>query len=274
MNKDQNGKSNMPEILHGRRVFLGTLATVGLSGRVSHVGCLADDAKVDPRELARKVESRYASCKTYRDTCLARMVFRNAGGEEQDLGERKPSKITTAFLRPDKLRFEFDNELGGKLIRNLIWMDGRAVKTWWDVRPGVQTPESLHFALGAAAGVTESTSVTIPPLLLSELLKRPNALSNGPGHLALLDDEAIGAHARRRLRRRFEAVNFQTQKNFEVVDTFWIDAKTFAIRRVVKEMEIGEGRSVGTLDLEPEFDVEIPASALAFDPPKPKPKDK
>jgi hypothetical protein len=84
------------------------------------------------------------------------------------------------------------------------------------VRPGVQTPESLELALGAAAGGTQSSSMTIPPPLLPGLLNRSNALSGG----------------------------------------------------VVQEMQLDEFRSVGTLDLEPEFDVELPVAALAFDPPE------
>ena len=254
-----------------RRAFLGALAALGISGRILHRSALAVDAKPDPRDLARKVETVYASCRTYRDTGQATQVFRNAQGQEQGRADRKPRKITTAFVRPDKFRFEFDDDRGGRLIRNLIWMDGRSLKSWWDLRPGVQTPESLQFALGAAAGVTESSSMTIPPLLLPALLKRPNALSEGPGELSLLEDEAIGPHDCHRLRRRYDAVNFQNKRNFEVVDTYWIDAKTSAIRRVVKEMQLDEGRAVGTLDLEPEFDVELPVAALAFDPPEAKP---
>jgi len=261
----------MHDIRVDRRIFFGALAALGISGRIFHRSSRAEDAKPDPLGLARKVETVYASCRTYRDTGQAIQVFRNAHGQVQGLGDRKPRKITTAFARPDKFRFEFDEDRGGKLIRNLIWMEGRSLKTWWDLRPGVQTPESLRFALGAAAGVTESSSVTIPPLLLPESLNRPHALSEGPGELSMLEDEAIGPHPCHRLRRRYEAVNFQTRKNFEVVDTYWIDAKTYAIRRVVKEMQLDEGRSVGTLELEPEFDVELPVAALTFDPPEAKP---
>ena len=261
----------MYDIRPDRRAFLGTLAAVGISGPIFHRPSLADDAKPDPVGLARKVETLYASCRTYRDTGKVNQVVRDARGQEQGIGEIKPRKITTAFVRPDKFRFEFDDERRGKLTRHLIWMGDRKVKTWWDIRPGVQTPMSLELALGAAAGVTESSSVTIPPLLLPELLNRPKAMSEGPGKLSLLEDEAIGPHACRRLRRRYEALNFQTKKNFEVVVTYWIDAKTSAIRRVVQEMQLDEFRSVGTLDLEPEFDVELPVAALAFDPPEAKP---
>src|SRR5689334_12495698 len=122
----------MHDIRAGRRAFLGTLAALGLSGRISHRPSLADDAKVDPLELARKVETMYASCKTYRDTGQVKSVIRNARGEELGAGESRPRKITTTFVRPGKFRFEFDSERGGTPIRNLIWMDGRAVKTWWD----------------------------------------------------------------------------------------------------------------------------------------------
>lgn len=261
----------MQDIRADRRAFLGTLAALGVSGQLGRAGP-ADDVNAGALALARKVEAVYGSCKTYRDSGHAEQVLRGLPEQPKAAaGEPRPRKITTAFVRPDRFRFEFDGERAGKPVRHLIWTDGPAVKTWWDVRPGVGTPESLKFALGAAAGVTESSSMTIPPLLLPGPLKRPHPLSEGPGSLSLLEDEAIGPHACRRLRRRYEAVNFQTRKNFEVVDTFWIDAKTSAIRRVVKEMQLDEGRSVGTLELEPEFDAEIPLAELAFDPPQVKP---
>jgi hypothetical protein len=265
------GEYDMHDLRPDRRAFLGTLAAVGISGPIVHRPSFADDAKPDPVGLARKVETLYASCRTYRDRGKVNLVVRDARGQEKRFGEIKQRKITTAFVRPDKFRFEFDDERGGKLIRNLIWMGDGKVRTWWDIQPRVETPMSLESALGAAAGVTESSSVTIPPLLLPRLLNRPKALSGGPGKLSLFDDEAIGPHACRRLRRRFEALNFQTKKNFEVVVTYWIDAKTSAIRRVVQETELDEFRGVGTLDLEPEFDVALPVAALAFDPPESKP---
>jgi hypothetical protein len=261
----------MNDIRPDRRAFLGTVGALGILGPIFQRSSPAEDAKLDPLGLARKVEKLYSSCKTYRDAGELNRVIRDAHGQEQGIGESKPCKITTAFVRPDKFRFEFDEDLRGKLTRHLIWMGDGKVKTWWDIRPGVQTPKSLEMALGAAAGVTQSTSVTIPPLLLPALLNRPNALSKGPGKLSLLEGEAIGPHACRRLRRQHEALNFQTKKKFDVVDTFWIDAKTFAIRRVVQEMQLEEFRAVGTLDLEPEFDVELPIAAIAFDPPDAKP---
>ncbi len=254
-----------------RRAFLGALAALGLSGRIRDRPARGDDAKPDPVGLARKVEALYASCRAYRDSGRLVQTFRDAEGKDLVPADRKPRGLATAFVRPDKFRFEFDDDRGGKPVRNLIWMDGAAVKTWWDIRPGIEAPESLSFALGAAAGVTESSSVTIPHLLLPKALGRPNALSAGPGELAPLEGGAIGPHACHRLRRRFKAVNFQTGKDFEVVHTYWIDAKTSAIRRVVNEMQLEEGRSVGTMDLEPEFDAEVPAEALAFDPPEVKP---
>jgi hypothetical protein len=235
----------MNDIRPDRRAFLGTLAALGISGPILQRPSPSHEAKLDPLGVARKVEKLYSSCKTYRDASKLNRVYRDAHGQEQGIGEIKPCTITTTFVRPDKFRFEFDEDRRGKLTRHLIWMSEGKVKTWWDIRPGVETPKSLEMALGAAAGVTQSTSVTIPPLLLPALLNRPNALSKGPGKLSLLEDEAIEPQACRRLRRQSEALNFQTKKKFDVVDTFWIDAKTFAIRRVVQEMQLEQFRAVG-----------------------------
>ncbi len=253
-----------------RRAFLGALAALGAGGWAFRRASRAAEAKPDPADLARKVEAIYGSCRTYRDS--GRLVQTFLSPEGKDLLNGQPARtIATAFVRPGKFRFQHDGEIGGRPIRNLIWMDGAEVKTWWDVRPGVETPESLSYALGAAAGVSGSSSMTIPPLLLPKLLGQPGAMSKGLGELSLLEDEAIGPHACRRLRRQNKAINFQTKKDFEVVTTYWVDAKTSAIRRVVQEMQIEQGRVINALDLEPEFDAEIPAEALQFDSPGAKP---
>lgn len=252
-----------------RRRFLAVLAAAGSAwGHVSE-GRASSVAPPEAEDLARKVEERYATCRSYRDTGTVTRSAREPDGTLQTFPLTAPRKVVTAFVRPDRLRFEFDDLRVGKPVRHIIWMDGKAVKTWWDVRPGVETPESLQFAIGAAAGVTESTSVTIPPLLLPDVLNHKRPLSQGPGKLVSLDDEKVGPHACHRLRREYEAVRFRTGKNFGVIETYWIDAGSLLIRRVVTEMQVEPGWSIGTFDIEPRIDVDVPPDALAFNPPGP-----
>lgn len=257
----------MPSHLVRRRDILCALAAgvvVPAASRTSR----GDDTRPDALSLARKVEALYAGCRSYRDRGTVASVMRGDDGKDQPADGSAPRTVTTAFARrPDRLRFEYIANRNGRRYRHLIWMDDKLVKTWWDVRPGVETPESLQLALGAAVGVTESASVAITSLLVPTRLARPHALSEGPGELTLLDDEAIGPHRCRRLCRKFEAVNFDSGKKFNVVDTRWVDAKSLLIRRYVNEMGLARGRFVGTIDLEPEIDVDIPPGALAFDPP-------
>lgn len=258
----------MPKNLISRRRILRVLTASSLLGLARWPAARADDDKPLAVELARRVEDRYASCKSYRDSGRATQKFMDREGKVIAMLDRKPRTITTAFVRPDRFRFEFDDENGPKTIRNLIATDGQQVSVWWDIRPGVEHPESLSLALGAAAGVTESASVTIPPLLLPDTLGRPRALSTGAGELSALDDETLDKHRCHRLQRRCEAINFEDKSKFLVVTTYWIDAASLAIRRVDLSMDIKLGTVLGTITLEPEFDVDLKAEALAFDPPE------
>lgn len=254
-----------------RRRFLAVLAAVGSAWRLLPEGRASADTPPEAEDLARKVEERYAACRSYSDTGTVVRSAREPDGTAQTFPLTAPRKVVTAFVRPDRLRFEFDDLRAGKPVRHIIWMDGKTVKTWWDVRPGVETPESLQFAIGAAAGVTESTSVTIPPLLLPAVLGRKPALSRGLGKLVSLDDEKVGAHLCHRLRRAYEVAGFRDGKTFGVIDTYWIDAQDLLIRRVAREMQVGPGWTIGTFDLDPKFDVDVPPDALAFNPPEPRP---
>ena len=111
--------------------------------------------------------------------------------------------FATAFVRPDQFRFEFNDRdsvvkdpQGDRLSRYIIWSDGKEVQTWWDVKPGIEKPESLSLALGAAFGVSGGTSSTIAGLLMPEQMSGGKLqLINFPMGFTLGEEGQLGAHA-------------------------------------------------------------------------------
>jgi outer membrane lipoprotein-sorting protein len=213
----------------------------------------ADEPKPEAlkaQDVLDRMAKAYAGCKSYRDSGVVKTVFIKATGNRT---VDKP--FTTAFVRPDRFRFEYREEAGGQERRYIVWRKGKEVQTWWDVRPGVEKPESLNPALAGATGVSASSAHTVPALLLPK--------------------EVEG----RRLMDITEAKQVKDAK-LDKVDCFriegmfggspttlWIDQKTFLVRRIDAQKKFGNFRTEETTTYAPVIDEEIPDKKLEFDPP-------
>ena len=197
----------------------------------------------------------YSECKSYRDTGLVETLFIQANGNRT---VEKP--FTTAFIHPDRFRFEYRDQMGNQLSRYIIWANGKDVQTWWDVRPGVQKKDSLASALGAATGVSSGSARRIPGLLLSDQI--------GAGW----DIKALGE------RKRIEDAKLAKVDCFRVQGvtgvptdgpvTLWIDKATFLVRRIDEQGMFDNFRTETTTTYDPVIDGEITDKMLEFDPPK------
>ena len=113
---------------------------------------------LDARQILERTAKVYAECKTYRDSGVVKTLFIQEG---RNRTVSKP--FTTAFVRPDRFRYEFKNRRGEyEFDRYLVWRKGQDVRTWWDVRPGVEEKADLDGALSAARGVSGASSYTRP----------------------------------------------------------------------------------------------------------------
>jgi outer membrane lipoprotein-sorting protein len=205
-------------------------------------------------ELISRMAQVYRSCASYRDTGTVSIVYFEKFGKRT---EERPFK--TAFVRPDKFRFEYTETtfVGGKR-QYIVWQGGRVVKTWWDVKPGVGTPSSLDMALAGATGVSGGSAHTVPRLLLSEAVsgrslgemkdvKRLGDTPCGEGTCARLSGVYAGS-------RR----------------TVWVDLKSLLLRRLEVETVFPDFRTEETTTYEPVVDGEVPAQLLAFGEPQAK----
>jgi hypothetical protein len=197
----------------------------------------------------------YAECESYRDSGVVTTVFFESRGQRT---VKRP--FTTAFVRPDRLRYEFLDRRGEEEFdRYLVWRAGEEIRTWWDVNPGVEHESSLERALAGATGVSGGSAYTIPGFLLPDelngslaaRLRDPEVLANG---------EIGGARC-----HRIRGIAAGGARPEPV--TYWIEAESKLLRRIEEQMRFDDFGTVETTDYEAEIDVPIDASLLAFDPP-------
>ena len=215
-----------------------------------------DPAKKDlsAKEILDRVLKTYAKCETYSDSGEVSITFIENTGKRIDI---RP--FTTAFIRPDRFRYQYQaNHAPNKVSRYLIWRKGDDVRSWWDITPGGQKPQTLGLAMGGAAGVSGGSSTTVPGLLI------PKEVGGSPlialTELKRGEDEKLdGTDC-----YRVEGMSFKTPL------TLLIEKKTFLLRRITEFNDFGNFQTEQSTSYKPTMGEKIPDEALVFDPPKPK----
>jgi hypothetical protein len=229
---------------------------------------------MSPNDILSAMADAYASCVSYRDT--GSVVTRFLHQEPKD-GHTSTKPFRTAFVRPDKFRFEYAHE--GR--RYIVWSHGQSTRTWWGVDPGVEEAESLGLALAGATGISSGSAHTVPVLLLPGVVSGRRLYDN-LAEAALAGDENVGGagchlvalrykenpDAFERLRRSVSAATAQRLERWANAPTLcWIDRESFLIRRIkdATQWETFGSETVTTYD--PAFGVPIGEDELRFDPP-------
>jgi outer membrane lipoprotein-sorting protein len=190
------------------------------------------------QQILARMATTYATCKSYRDSGQVTNFF---SPQHIDV---KPFR--TAFVRPNQFRFEYDDP--GPEKPYIVWAKGDTVRTWWYVRPGVQTPPSLGLGIAGATGVSGGSAHTIPTLLLPDQIggRSMSSLTD----LTRLPDEAVD-----------DTPCFKLQGKFaDEPTTLWLAKETYLIRRIVEDTKLTRTTTV----YRPEIDKEIPAEELEF----------
>jgi len=192
-------------------------------------GVAADKEATDgltAQQILDKMADTYATCKSYRDS----------GVVTNDFGPRPGSLATyprhvdvepfhTAFVRPERFRFEYQNPTPDK--QYIIWSNGEDVRKWWYIKPGEEKQTSLEMAVAGATGVSSGSAHTIPALLLPQKVggRRLTMLTD----LKRLPDEALEQTPCFKLEGKF--VNRPT--------TLWLDKARFLLVRMPATAEHG-----------------------------------
>jgi outer membrane lipoprotein-sorting protein len=217
------------------------------------VNCTAaDDAPqsdlLSVAQILERMGKTYADCKTYRDTGTVKTEFLEPTGNFTT-----EKRFRTAFVRPDRFRFEFQETENNVKHRYVVWSKGTEHQTWWDIQPGVKKPDSLASALSAATGVSGGSARMVPALLLPTAVKGWKLTDLKEAKRG--DDAEIGKLACFRVRGMSP-----TDKM-----TIWIDKKSYLTRRI----ELERASDTTTMTYEPVMDENLNEKLLEFDvPPK------
>jgi outer membrane lipoprotein-sorting protein len=212
----------------------------------------AKPAELSAQQIVERMAKAYSDCKSYRDSGIVETLFVEAVGNRT---VKKP--FTTAFVRPDRFRFEYKETLGNQEMRFIAWSNAKEVQTWWDVKPGIEKAQSLVLALGGAAGVSGNASLNIPQLLLPDKM--------GWRRLALTEP------------KRAEDGKLDKVECFRVEGkyggnpiTVWMDKKSYLVRRIDEQAAFDNFRTEQTTIYDPTINEKITDMMPAFDPPAPK----
>jgi hypothetical protein len=208
-------------------------------------------------QLLERMAKTYAECRTYQDSGIVRTDFVHADPEEDFTTY---TSFTTAFVRGDAFRFEFgDADENGLIIDNrcILHRRGIHITTHWDINGGFGKVYSLADALGGAAGISDSTSRRVPPLLLPKELPSPR-LSEIKEPKWIEDAEHDGVACYRVEGKRGGGST-----------TLWIDKQTFLLRRIDSVSHFKKFRADQTTTFLPVMNKEVAAEALRFDPKDP-----
>jgi outer membrane lipoprotein-sorting protein len=202
-------------------------------------------------QILQRVASTYAKCRSYQDSGLVETIF-----IETDREWTEKISFKTAFVRPDRFRFEYAESKCEEQNKYIIWQDGDEVLTWWDISPGIKEPPSLGMAIAGATGVSYGSANTIPALFL------PKEICG----YAVVD--LAGA-------KRIDDATCEKDECFRIEGdwfgsptTIWIDKATYLIRRIDSSHQFEDFRTSDTTTYEPEINVDIPDELLEFNPPE------
>lgn len=228
-------------------ILVASIARIGSADEPKQVALTA-------MQILDRMAKTYADCKSYSDSGLVKTVFIDADGNRT---VEKP--FNTAFVRPDRFRFEYHEKAGDeRKNRYLVWRNGKEVQTWWDIKPEVAKPESLSLALAGATGVSSGSAHTVPALLLPEEI--------GGRKLTEMTEAKKLEDARLDKADCFRIQGLYVAKPM----TLWIDKKTFLVRRMDTENKFDNFRTESTTTYDPVLDGKIADKMLEFDPPKQK----
>jgi hypothetical protein len=216
-------------------------------------------------ELSTKV---YARCNSYRDSGIAGTTYVS---DDRQWTAEKP--FTTAFVRPDRIRFEYkDMSAGEPPPSYIIWAEGADVRTWRDVEPGVNRPGTLGGAITDAAGVSQGASHRIPSMLLPDASAQKSAIELS--YARRIDNAEVDGFECFRIRGQ----SIRTPRTLgsgensvvlrENSSTIWIDKQSYLVRRVDESNVYDSFRTDTVTTYSPEINVEIPSEQLAFGAPE------
>ena len=238
-------------------------------------------------EILRQMAETYKMCKSYQDSGTVTTIYHQKGGKQHT--DSRP--FTTAFVRPDRFRFEFKSSFDGKKWhRYIVWAHGKDVRSWWDIpksgntRAKLEQPESLNMALAGPTGVSGGSAHTIPALLLPDQIegrrltdlaevKRLDDADLERIHCYRIQGRVLPVEMKKaepdHLRQKIQKPPGRQPEEGKYGPTVvWIDIATFLVRRIEEKMQFESFRADSITEYDASVDTPIAEKQLEFGKPE------
>lgn len=202
-------------------------------------------------DIISRMREAYATSNSYSDSGMVKEVYIRASGTRII---EKP--FATAFVRPDRFRFEFTERIRGDRERRfIIYRRGGDLQVHWDIDKELKY-DSIDRAVAAATGVSGESAITIPAMLLPEEIKWRRAIRFDKPERT--EDATLG--------------DVDCFRIHDVIGgnpvTFWIDKEEYLLRRIYLEMAFDDFRLRRTTTYKPVSNGEVTDPMLEFKAPE------
>jgi hypothetical protein len=199
-------------------------------------------------EVLDAMSRKYQDFKTYRDSGIVKTTYINP-----DRTFSREISFKTAFVRPDRFRFEFTDDSHDRYI---VWRSEQKVKTWWDLKSSIEDQPSLDMALGGATGISMLAAHTIPVLLM------PSEISGFTlkdlKEIVRLQDSTCGD---------FKCILIRGKNHQGNLITLWIESGNLLLRQHHWSASLERVQIEVTTTYTPTVNGQIPEEMLAFSAP-------
>ena len=231
-------------------VFIGLFSLTvqtEVSGETIHSDSLTAMA------IIKRMQDEYVNSMSYSDSGVVKTVFIYTNNKRT-----VKKQFTTAFIHPDRFRFEYrEKKHGSGEHRFIIFLKGKDLQTYWDLKKGMKL-DSLDRAVAAATGISGGSAITVPAMLLpNEITWRRAIRFYKPKRI---DDDLI-----------------DKTDCFRIHDliggsptTLWIDKENFLLRKIYREQAFSDFKAQTTTIYKPVLNGKVPDEMLDFNPPKKK----
>ena len=206
------------------------------------------------KDIIKHMKDAYAASDTYKDEGIVRSVFIDANGSRTVRKEFK-----TAFVRPDRFRFEFlekKTTLWGNDSHYIVYRNGRDIQVSWNIgQEMVSKIKTLGEALAAGTGISSGAARTVPTMLMPKESRFRNAIVYYTPQR--IDDES------------FEGVDCYVISDPDDYRnlTLWVGKKDFLLRKIYREQEFKDFLGQETTVYRPENNGVVSDRMLGFDSP-------
>ena len=211
---------------------------------------LAQSENLSAADILQQMKMAYASATSYVDRGKVSSVFIEKGKKRV---VEKP--FSTAFVRPDRFRYEFREKKGFfKQDKFVISLIGKGLQTYWSLDPKQQQikPKTIGEALSAATGISGGSARWVPTMLMPDRTHFKNAFNlSKPKRV---NDEVVDG---------VECFQVSDPTDYRRL-TLWIGKKGSLLRKIYREQDFGDFHLEETTVYNPGVNGEVKQELLDF----------